>query len=71
MARKSTKTEEANEIAGGTVENLEERIRERAYALYVQRGFRDGCALEDWLDAEHEIQGQAPPQSVMSATATA
>ncbi|WP_455389585.1 DUF2934 domain-containing protein [Petrachloros mirabilis] len=30
----------------------------RAYELYAQRGYRDGCALEDWLDAEREILGR-------------
>lgn len=32
------------------------RIAARAYELYVERGRRDGMALDDWLDAEHEIQ---------------
>ena len=36
-------------------EDLYERITARAYELYAQRGWREGCALEDWLDAEREI----------------
>jgi hypothetical protein len=32
-----------------------ERIAARAYALYAERGYRQGCGLEDWLDAEREI----------------
>jgi hypothetical protein len=35
---------------------LEERIRRRAYELYVQRGNESGSELEDWLQAEEEIQ---------------
>jgi DUF2934 family protein len=35
--------------------SLEDRIRERAYFIYVKRGFRDGDADRDWLDAEQEI----------------
>jgi hypothetical protein len=35
--------------------DLRERITERAYELYAQRGWREGGALEDWLDAEREI----------------
>jgi hypothetical protein len=31
------------------------RITARAYELYVERGYREGRALEDWLDAEREI----------------
>jgi hypothetical protein len=36
-------------------ENLEERIRVRAYELYSKRGEGDGHALIDWLQAEEEI----------------
>lgn len=34
------------------------RIKRRAYELYVERGCREGCALEDWVDAEREILGR-------------
>ncbi len=37
---------------------LRARIERRAYELYVERGCREGCALEDWLDAEREIFGR-------------
>jgi hypothetical protein len=38
---------------------LEERIRRRAYELYVDRGNQSGSELDDWLQAEEEIlQGQ-------------
>jgi len=33
----------------------------RAYELYRERGYRDGCALEDWLEAEREVLSQIPP----------
>lgn len=36
------------------VEQLD-RIRQRAYELYVARGQEDGHQLEDWLQAEAEI----------------
>ncbi len=32
------------------------QITKRAYELYEQRGHRDGHAVEDWLQAEHEIR---------------
>ena len=35
---------------------LEERIRRRAYELYVLRGNRSGSELDDWLQAEEEIR---------------
>jgi hypothetical protein len=36
--------------------SLEERIRRRAYELYVQRGNQSGSELDDWLQAEQEIR---------------
>ena len=37
--------------------NLEEAIRYRAYEIYEGRGRQDGRDLEDWLQAEAEING--------------
>ena len=34
---------------------LEERVLQRAYELYVQRGNQSGSELDDWLQAEEEI----------------
>jgi hypothetical protein len=34
---------------------LEERIRRRAYELYVERGNESGSELDDWLQAEEEV----------------
>ncbi|MBD3419314.1 MAG: DUF2934 domain-containing protein [Chitinivibrionales bacterium] len=34
-----------------------EKIAERAYELYLQRGGKGGNDLQDWLQAEHEIAG--------------
>ena len=34
---------------------LEERVRQRAYELYVLRGNESGSELDDWLQAEQEI----------------
>jgi hypothetical protein len=35
---------------------LEERIRRRAFDLYLQRGCQPGSELADWLQAEVEIR---------------
>jgi hypothetical protein len=35
--------------------SLEQRIRRRAYELYVQRGHHSGRELDDWVEAEREI----------------
>ena len=42
-------------------EDLHALISGRAYELYVQRGCREGCAQEDWLDAEREVLSREFP----------
>ena len=42
-------------------EDLHDRISRRAYTFYLERGYRDGCALQDWLDAEREILSREQP----------
>ncbi|HKP01597.1 MAG TPA: DUF2934 domain-containing protein [Nitrospiraceae bacterium] len=41
-----------------SIEDLHEQIAIRAYELYAQRGWREGGALEDWLDAEREVSSR-------------
>ena len=38
--------------------SIEERIRLRAFELYVQRGSESGSELADWLQAEEEIRAE-------------
>ncbi len=38
-------------------DDLQARITDRAYQLYTERGYREGYALDDWLEAEREILG--------------
>ncbi len=47
--------------------SLEERIRRRAYELYVQRGNQSGNELDDWLQAEEEVL-RAQEQAVDEAS---
>ncbi len=42
-------------------DDLHVLIAKRAYELYGERGYRDGSALDDWLEAEREILSQIPP----------
>ncbi|HSY65403.1 MAG TPA: DUF2934 domain-containing protein [Terriglobales bacterium] len=37
---------------------LEVKIRERAYELYIERGSTPGFENEDWLRAEREVLGR-------------
>jgi Protein of unknown function (DUF2934) len=48
--------------------SLEERIRRRAYELYLQRGNQAGSELENWLQAEEEIRGSQRGSSVDEAS---
>jgi len=43
-------------------EQLQERIRQRAYGLYELRGREDGRDLDDWLKAESEVTGKVDQQ---------
>lgn len=39
-------------------DDLQARIAKRAYEIHGERGYRQGYALQDWVDAEREILGQ-------------
>lgn len=52
---KAVTAQKDNPQEGALSDELQERIAKRAYELYLQRGCREGCALEDWVDAEQEI----------------
>ncbi len=40
-------------------EQLQEKVRQRAYELYELRGREDGHDFDDWLEAESEVAGNA------------
>jgi hypothetical protein len=42
-------------------DNLEHKIRERAYQLWVQEGRLDGRDLEHWLEAERSVGSEGEP----------
>jgi hypothetical protein len=41
--------------------DLHAQITVRAYYLFMERGRREGCAEQDWLDAEREILNRTFP----------
>jgi hypothetical protein len=45
---------------------LEERIRQRAHELYIDRGSESGSEVDDWLQAEEEIM-EAEDQKIDDA----
>jgi hypothetical protein len=38
----------------------DEEIRRRAYEIYLERGEQPGRELDDWLQAERELEGEVP-----------
>lgn len=40
---------------------INDRIRERAYRIWIDEGKPDGRALDHWLRARWEIEGEAKP----------
>jgi hypothetical protein len=51
----SSEKEPAQSQSGSPCADLHARIANRAHELYVDHGYREGYALDDWLEAEREI----------------
>ena len=52
---KAVTTQKDTPQEGALSDELQERIAKRAYELYLERGCREGCDVEDWLNAEREV----------------
>ena len=44
-------------------DDIQMAITKRAYDIHAARGYRDGHAVDDWLEAEREILSQIPPSA--------
>lgn len=55
VSTEPTQPETAIEESGLSHSTREQEIRDRAYEIYLERGQQPGDELEDWLQAEHEI----------------
>ncbi|MGZ8383300.1 MAG: DUF2934 domain-containing protein [Nitrospira sp.] len=44
-----------------TSDDLKALIAKRAYERHADQGYRHGCALDDWLEAEREIMSHVLP----------
>ena len=40
-------------------DDMDARIRQRAYEIYQARGYSTGNELEDWLEAERQVRGSS------------
>ena len=56
-AKNGSKPTVINEVAPAA--NLEQRIRIRAYELYLERSGQNGSPEQDWFQAAEEIYGQS------------
>lgn len=64
MTKAKRTSKKAPAVAIQTAENnVEERIRARAYQLFEERGEELGHDLEDWLQAEAEVLGNRKPNA--------
>ena len=52
----ATQAEDLGEASGGKAER-DQDIRRRAYEIYLERGEQPGRELDDWLQAELELEG--------------
>jgi hypothetical protein len=59
---KRTDEERPTQLPKTSVE-LEETVRRRAYQIYEQRGMAEGLEVEDWLQAEAELEAQRAPKA--------
>jgi hypothetical protein len=41
----------------------DEEIRRRAYEIYLERGEEPGHELDDWFQAERELEDEVPSQA--------
>lgn len=63
-----SKTRQPRSIKTAQSNDIENRIRYRAYRLYEQRGCVDGFDWDDWFQAEAEMLGARKQPKVKSAT---
>lgn len=57
-----------NSITTISLEERQRLIAEAAYYIAERRGFAAGCELDDWLQAEAEIERRASAGSASAAT---
>jgi hypothetical protein len=44
-------------------DDMDARIRQRAYEIYQARGYSSGNELEDWLEAERQVRSSSSSSS--------
>jgi hypothetical protein len=56
MAKPSKESSQAASASqGGEVHPTRQEIEQRAYEIYVESGYAEGSEMENWLQAEREL----------------
>ena len=50
--------------------DVEQRTRERAYAIWLEEGCPEGCDAEHWARAEAEVRAETPVAELVAAPVT-
>jgi hypothetical protein len=60
MSPKATRDENIDDDTTTADNNpvTDEEVRRRAYEIYLERCGQPGCDLDDWLQAERELQSE-------------
>ncbi len=61
-SKNATRKKSVKKVTATNPEELKKMISEAAYYIAEQRGFEEGCQINDWLEAEakiHRIYGKA------------
>jgi hypothetical protein len=66
----NSKQVEPREASGGNAAP-EENIRRRAYEIYLEHGEQPGSELDDWFQAERELEGKVLVQASGEADSAA
>jgi hypothetical protein len=66
----TTGTPTAKPAAAGTAQAAipHERIAQRAYEKWIQRGRPQGTDMQDWIEAEAELRAEATRSTVAATT---
>lgn len=57
-ARRQETSDDRSSVATMEAGPGPEAIARRAYEIYCERGYLDGRAMDDWLQAESELKGR-------------
>lgn len=63
-------TSDGDALGASETDGLDDRIRQRAYELYLARGGAGGSETDDWLEAERQLRGRQGSDATMGLDAT-